>query len=74
MFRVLGVSQVALLVKNPSACTGDIGGFGLIPGSGRFPGGGHCSPVFLPGESYGQRSLVGYSPWGCKEFDTTEVT
>jgi len=25
------------------------------------------TPVFLPGEFYGQRSLVGYSPWGCKE-------
>ena len=25
------------------------------------------TPVFLPGESHGQRSLVGYSPWGCKE-------
>jgi len=24
-------------------------------------------PVFLPGKSHGQRSLVGYSPWGCKE-------
>ena len=32
------------------------------------------TPVFLPGESHGQRSLVGYSPWGRKEFDTTEVT
>ena len=30
------------------------------------------TPVFLPGESYGQRSLVGYSPWGHKELDTTE--
>ena len=30
------------------------------------------SPVFLPGESHGQRSLVGYSPWGRKELDTTE--
>ena len=30
------------------------------------------SPIFLPGESRGQRSLVGYSPWGCKESDTTE--
>ena len=30
--------------------------------------------VFLPGESRGQRSLAGYSPWGCKESDTTEVT
>ena len=32
------------------------------------------SPVFLPEESHGQRSLEGYSPWGCKELDTTEVT
>ena len=30
------------------------------------------SPVFLPGESHGQRSLVGYSPWGLKESDMTE--
>ena len=30
------------------------------------------TPVFLPGESHGQRSLAGYSPWGCKEQDTTE--
>ena len=32
------------------------------------------TPVFLPGESHGQRNLVGYSPWGCKELDTTEGT
>ena len=31
------------------------------------------TPVFLPGESHGQRSLVGYSPWGHKESDTIEV-
>ena len=30
------------------------------------------NPVFLPGESHGQKSLVGYSPWGHKESDTTE--
>ena len=30
------------------------------------------TPVFLPGESHGQRSPVGYSPRGCKELDTTE--
>ena len=30
------------------------------------------TPVFLPGESHGQRSLVGYSPWGRKELDMTE--
>ena len=28
------------------------------------------TPVFLPGESYGQRSLASYSPWGRKESDT----
>ena len=31
-------------------------------------------PVFLSGESHGQRSLEGYSPWGRKESDTTEAT
>ena len=30
------------------------------------------TPVFLPGESHGQKSLEGYSPWGSKESDTTE--
>ena len=30
------------------------------------------TPVFLPGKTHGQRSLVDYSPWGCKELDTTE--
>ena len=30
------------------------------------------TPVFLPGESHGQRSLVGYNSWGLKELDTTE--
>ena len=32
------------------------------------------TPVFLPGESHGQRSLVGYSPYGHKESDMTEET
>ena len=32
----------------------------------------HPTPVLLPGESHGWRSLVGYSPWGRKESDTTE--
>ena len=32
------------------------------------------TPVFLPRESCGHRSLVGYSPWGGKESDTTEAT
>ena len=30
------------------------------------------TPVLLPGKSHGRRSLVGYSPWGRKELDTTE--
>jgi len=55
-----------------SACsTGDLG---LIPGSGRFPWSREWlpSPVFLPREFHGRRSLVGYSPWGHKEPEMTE--
>ena len=46
---------------------------GFHPGSGRSP----CrrqwqpTPVFLAGKSHGERSLVGYSPWDCKESDMT---
>ena len=52
----------------------DTGFAGSVPGLGRSPGGGKWQPtlVFLPGESHGQRSLVGYSPKGLKESDTTE--
>ena len=32
----------------------------------------HPTPVFLPGKSHRQRNLVRYSPWGCKELDTTK--
>ena len=32
----------------------------------------HPTPVLLPGKSHGWKSLVGYSPWGCEESDTTE--
>ena len=32
----------------------------------------HPTPALLPGKSHGRRSLVGYSPWGCEELDTTE--
>ena len=44
------------------------------PGSGRFPWRKkwQLTSVLLPGESHGQRGLVGYSPWGCKESDMTE--
>ena len=53
-----------LTVKNPPANAGDVRDSGSIPGLGRSLGGGRGnqqdSPVFLPGESHGQRSLVGY--------------
>ena len=56
-----------------SACNaGDTREMCSIPGSVRFPGVGNGKPVFWPGKSYGQRSLVCYSPWGHKERDMTE--
>ena len=47
---------------------------GSIPGLGRYPGerNWQSTPIFLPGKFHGQRSLMGYSPWGHKESDTTE--
>ena len=54
-----------------SACSA--GDPGSIPGSGRCPGEGIGNPLqYLPGESHGQRNLVGYSPQGRQESDTTE--
>ena len=52
------------VVKNPPPSAGDVRVVGSIPGLGRSPGGEHWqpTPVFLSGESLGQRSLVGYSP------------
>ena len=50
-----------------SACSA--GDPGLIPESGRSPGEGNGNPLqYLPGESHGQRSLAGYSPWGHKSW------
>ena len=54
---------VGLLVNNPPANAGDACS---IPGSGRSPGERKGTPVFVPVKSHGQRSLAGYSPWGCK--------
>ena len=52
----------------------NVGDPGSIPGSGRSPGEGKWqpTPVILPGESHGGRSLVSYSPPGRKESDTTK--
>ena len=66
---------MALVVKNLPAIAGDIRDLGLIPGLGRSPGGGHDN--LLQSSSLDNRmdrgSLAGYSPWGHKESDTTEV-
>ena len=57
---------------NESAC--NAGDLGTVPGLGRSPGGGHGNPLQYSGleNPHGQRSLVDYSPWGCKELDMTE--
>ena len=68
----VGASQVVLVVKNPAANARDTRKTGSIPWSERSPGGGNGNPVSLPGQSHGQRSLAGYSPWGHRESDTTE--
>ena len=54
--------------------TCNAGDLGSIPGLGRSPRGGHGNPLqysYLE-NPHGQRSPVGYSPWGPKESDTTE--
>ena len=57
------------MVKNLPASEGDVGS---VPGSGDpLEQGMVIHSVFLPRESHGHRSPVGYSPWGCKESDTT---
>ena len=57
-------------VKNPPAVQGDAENVGKITWRRAW----QPTPVFLPGESRGQRSLVGYSLWVCKEVDMIEVT
>ena len=58
------------VVKNPPAMQET----GFDPWAGKIPWrrAWQPTPVFLPGESHGQRSLAGYSPGRCKESDTTE--
>ena len=60
------------MIKNPPANAGDTGDAGLIPGSGRSPGGGNGNPLQYPRKSHGQRSLADYSPRGWKESNMTE--
>ena len=66
----------ASLVAQPVSkeSTLNAGDLGSIPGLGRSPGGGHGDPLHCSclENPHGQRSLAGYSPWGCKESDMTE--
>ena len=63
-------SQAALVVMNPSDDAGDAGDVGKTPRRRAW----QSTLVFLPGKSQGQRSMVRYSPWSCKELDVTEAT
>ena len=54
------------LVGKESAC--NVGDLGLVPWRRAWL----PTPIFLPGEFHGQRSLAGYSPWGHRELDITE--
>ena len=67
---------MALVVKNPLAKARDIKRRGFDPWVGKIPWrrARQSTPVVLPGESHGQRSLVGYGPQDGKELDTTEAT
>ena len=62
------------MVNNLPDNAGDARDAGSVPGSGRFPWRRKWQPTpgFLPGESHGQRSMVGYGPWGHRELDMTE--
>ena len=64
-----------LVVKSLSASAGDVRDVGSIAKSGKIPWRRvrQPTPVFLPGDSHGQRSLAGYSPQGRKGLDMTEA-
>ena len=66
---------MALVVKNLPPKAGDIRDTDLIPGwEDPWRRAWQCTPVLLPGEVDGQRSLVGYCLWGHTGLDETEGT
>ena len=82
-FAVYKTDPRRLLKKFPSEFQGfwfsvfwvcSVGDLGLIPGLRRSPGRRHVNPLQYSclENPHGQKSLVGYSPWGHKEFDTTD--
>ena len=64
------------MIKNLLAHAGVIRDAGLIPGLGRSPGGGHGNPLQYSclENPMDRGSLAGYSPWGHKKSDMSEVT
>ena len=63
------------MIKSLPADAGDTRDrHGFNPWVGKIPWSRKCqpTPVFLPEKFHGQRRLVSYSPWGCRESDTTE--
>ena len=67
MADTYAVKRTSLLVSARREC---LSVFAPLPSCWRRKW--HPTPVLLPGKSHGRRNLVGYSPWGCKESDTTE--
>ena len=71
----MGASQGALVIKNLPANAGDAGDSGLIPGSGRYPSGGHRNPFQY---SCLENSMERGTRWAMArsvtELDTAEVT
>ena len=72
----LQYSQASLVTQMVKKSTCNVGDLGLIPGLGRSPEGGHGNSLQYSclENPHGQRSLVGYSPQGCKEFDMAQVS
>ena len=61
------------MVKNPPVIVGDMRcGFDPLVEKSPWRRAWKPTPVFLPENPHGLGSLVGYSPWDCKELDTTE--
>ena len=72
----LVIFMVVLVLGNLPANAGHLKRHGFDPWVRRIPWrrAWQPSPVFLPGESHCQKSLMDYDPWGHKESDTTEAT
>ena len=69
-YSQIGISLVAQMVKNlPAMPEARVWSLGQ---EDPLEKGWLSTPVFLPGEFHGQRSLEGYSPWDLKELDTIE--